>query len=289
MKQINQLIHCTKTIERLKSILENGLFTSYNKEDFFDETVLVPMISFSNVLFRDLGNNETMDYGSYGIAVNRDKFTFKHDLNPVLYFKNESEIGEGIKKVFFDSIIVEILPFVKEFYQRTNGHCGDFLSKIGISNLSTEALNIIGSINENTPDEVFGFYKSIFEKVFLLSRNQILISKPCKIENAQGEFIAYNEREWRKSFFDLNYVKQTDGKGNENPLYKSIINSPKPHIKEEKYSLKISLNELTNIFVENESDVEEISNFLKRHLNFEPSNGFVSTLDNLKKKETAEL
>ena len=54
MKEINQIIHITNSIDILKSILKNGFYTSYAKEKFGNKNILIPMLSFSNILFRDI-------------------------------------------------------------------------------------------------------------------------------------------------------------------------------------------------------------------------------------------
>lgn len=82
MKEINQIIHITKSLEIIKSILINGFYTSYAKETFNGKNILIPMISFSNILFRDIGENEVVDYGKYGIVFDRDYIIDKFNLNP---------------------------------------------------------------------------------------------------------------------------------------------------------------------------------------------------------------
>lgn len=120
MKQINQIIHLTNSKDILKSILKNGFYTSYAKEKFGNQNVLIPMISFANILFRDIGENEVIDYGTYGIVFNRDYIISRFDLNPVFYVKNESEIEEIFPYNFQTSIIPQTLHLAKEFYIKCN-------------------------------------------------------------------------------------------------------------------------------------------------------------------------
>ena len=100
MKEINQIIHITKNIDILKSILKYGFYTSYAKEKFGNKNILIPMISFSNILFRDIGDDEVVDYGNYGVVFDRDDVIEKFDLNPVFYVKNVSELND----IFSDNL-----------------------------------------------------------------------------------------------------------------------------------------------------------------------------------------
>ncbi|MBI2258597.1 MAG: hypothetical protein HYU67_06815 [Flavobacteriia bacterium] len=287
MKQINQLVHMTKSFESLKSILKDGIHTSYNLEIFCAENILVPMISFSNILYRDIGEKEVVEYGSYAVVVERDNFSKIFDLNPVSYFQENSTIAKGIKYNYENALIPQILDDVKKFYLDTKGCCGTYLQNIAIKPLSEDAKSLINSIDENTSDSIINAYKRIFEKIFINSRNQILTSKPFKVNDKIGkEWIAYNEREWRKSYFDLNYIREFTPKGFINSKYDEIIKSRKPHLKEKEYSLQIPLSEIRNIIVTSTEEIQELRNFINFDLNKEIDCKLISTLENLKKIES---
>ncbi|RKN19227.1 hypothetical protein D7035_13945, partial [Aquimarina sp. AD1] len=116
MKEINQIIHLTESIEVIKSILSSGFYTSYAKEVFNGKNILIPMISFANILFRDIGENEVVNYGKYGIVFERDSIIKKFDLNPVFYVKNKSDLETTFKTNFENSIIPQTLKVAKDFY-----------------------------------------------------------------------------------------------------------------------------------------------------------------------------
>jgi hypothetical protein len=144
MKEVNQLIHLTRNITRLKSILKNGLYTSYNKEILADKNVLIPMISFCNVLFRDLGKNEVIDYGSYGIVIDRTYAIEILGLNPVLYLYSNSVVEDSFKYNFESTALPQALEVIKTIYQGCN--CEKVTDHILIEPLNLEVKNLINSI-----------------------------------------------------------------------------------------------------------------------------------------------
>ena len=152
MKEINQIIHVTKNIDTLKSILKNGFYTSYAKEKFGDKNILIPMISFSNILFRDIGENEVVNYGNYGVVFNRDYIIEKFNLNPVFYVKNVSELNDIFLYNFQTSIIPQTLQIAKKFY--VDCKCEKFSEHIKINPITEEIKSLIDSLDENVNDEV---------------------------------------------------------------------------------------------------------------------------------------
>jgi hypothetical protein len=191
MKQINQIVHLTDSKEVLKSILENGFFTSYAKEKFGKQNVLIPMISFANILFRDIGEKEVIDYGKYGIVFDRDYIIEKFDLNPVFYVKNESEIEEIFPYNFQTSIIPQTLHLAKDFYIKSN--CKTYSEYICINPISDEVKHLLDTLDKDVNDDFIHSIKVIFENYFLNTMKQILLLKPFKVENKEGVTkIAYN-------------------------------------------------------------------------------------------------
>lgn len=287
MKQVNQLIHATKDKEILKSILKNGLHTSYAKEEFCGENILIPMISFSNVLFRDLGDDELIDYGNYAIVIDRDLGWEKYQLNPVMYVSTNSNIAQSVKNNFYKSIFPQVLDLVKQDIIETKNCCGNLLERIGIKpELDEKVKNLINAIDDKTSDAMIESIKELFADVFENSIIQLLVIKPYKVRDGKGkEWIAYNDREWRKSFFDLNFIREFTPHGEKNKDYEKWIDTDKPHLKDEKYTLKIDLKDIKNIIVEKEEEIEEIETFIKQELQYDIPKGIINTLENLKKIE----
>lgn len=288
MKTINQLIHSTENIENLKSILKNGLHTSYAKEVFCEENILIPMISFSNILYRDIGSNEVVNYGNYGIVIERELALTKYGLNPVIYVNEDSEVAKSVKYNFDQSKLPLILNYIKDWYSNTNNYCGSFLENVKIKPLNAEMRNLIDSIDSSTSSELLNAYKIIFENIFVNSQKQILLIKPYRVKDKKGkEWIAYNEREWRKSFFQKNFIKEFTLKGEKDLEYMEWHEKAKPHFKEDDFTLKISTEDIIQIIVNTDEDVMEIEDYLKNE-DLHIKEGVVSTLQKLKEIELNE-
>jgi len=274
LKEINQIIHLTESIDILKSIIKNGFYTSYAKETFNGKNILIPMISFSNILFRDIGKNEVVDYGKYGIVFDRDTIIKKFDLNPVFYVKNESDLETTFKTNFENSIIPQTLKVAKDFY--TDCNCEKFTDHININPISNEVKDLLNTLDKNVNDDFINSLKTIFENYFVNSLKQMLVLKPYTVENKSSETkIAYNEREWRKSYFELNFISEFTPKGEINKEFQKWINTSKPHYTE-KYVQKFDLSDVKLIYVENENEVKDLNNFIK--LNFLNQSIHIKTL-----------
>ncbi|WP_126337190.1 abortive infection system antitoxin AbiGi family protein [Kaistella antarctica] len=280
MKQINQIIHLTNSKEVLKSILKNGFYTSYANEIFGKESILIPMISFSNILFRDIGESEVVNYGSYGIVFERDYAIEQFDLNPVIYVKNQSEMSDVFSYNFETSIIPQVLHVAKKFSIDSKGET--FSNHISIKPISDEVKNLLDTVDENVNDDFLLSIQKIFENYYVNTLKQVLLLKAFKVENKVGELkIAYNEREWRKSFFDLNHIRQFKPNGTLNEEYEMIINKQKPHFTVDNV-LPIEVGNIKYVYVETDSEVEEMQHFIRENFDVPVQ---VSTLLELQKSE----
>ena len=274
MKEINQIIHLTASIDIVKSILKNGFYTSYARENFNGKNILIPMISFSNILFRDIGKNEVVDYGKFGIVFDRDTIIQKFELNPVFYVKNGSDLETTFKTNFENSIIPQTLKVAKDFY--TDSNCEKFTDHINFQPINAEIKELLNTLDKNVNDDFLNSLKLIFESYFVNSIKQMLVLKPYSVENKDGETkIAYNEREWRKSYFELNFISEITPQGEVNKEYEKWTNTTKPHYTE-KYVQKFDLNDVKLIYVENEIEVKDLNNFLE--LNFPNQSIDIKTL-----------
>ena len=288
MKEINQLIHLTRNLSRLKSILKKGLYTSYNKEVLADKNVLIPMISFCNVLFRDLGKNEVLDYGSYGIVIERTYGIIDLGLNPVLYLYSNSVVENSFKYNFESTTLPQALEVIKTIYKGCN--CEKVTDHIQIEPLNIEVKNLINSIDKNTNDNLINSLKELFAKLFENTVNQVVLSKPYKVftKKVLGK-IAFNEREWRKSFFNLPFITEFKPTGEINQKYLDWIQTKKPHFKDDTYTLKIPLNKIKYIIVKNDEDIEKIMTFISTNKIGHISKEKIKTLKQLKEIEHNSL
>lgn len=283
MKNVNQLLHQTEDIEILKSILENGLYSSFTLEHFSEKNMLIPMISFSNIQFRDIGKQEVVNYGSYGIGIDRET-GIELGLNPVIYTYGNSIIVKGMENNFQFSILPQTLSIAKDFSKRSNGAI--MTDHITFNPFPSEIKDLFNSISKDTSDELLASIKNLFEKVFENSYHQILLAKPYKTTNKQGEsFIAYNEREWRKSFFDLNSINEYKPNGKIDDEFIKWKETTKPHFTDNEHTLKIPIEKLKFIVVENETEIQLIREFLLKRYDNIPNTLKIDTLDNFKNRE----
>ena len=284
MKEINQIIHVTKNIDTLKSILKNGFYTSYAKEKFGDKNILIPMISFSNILFRDIGENEVVNYGNYGVVFNRDYIIEKFNLNPVFYVKNVSELNDIFLYNFQTSIIPQTLQIAKKFY--VDCKCEKFSEHIKINPITEEIKSLIDSLDENVNDEFIHSLKIIFENYYTNTLKHALLLKPYKVVTKNEETkIAYNEREWRKSFFDLNFIYEIKPDGTKNEEYIQWNKKNKPHYTE-KYIQSFDLSDVISIYVNEDSEIIEMEKFITENFNEKIE---IYTLQQLKEIENKKI
>ncbi|RKN04360.1 hypothetical protein D7035_21835, partial [Aquimarina sp. AD1] len=156
---------------------------------------------------------------------------------------------------------------------------------INFNPISNEVKNLLNTLDKNVNDEFINSLKIIFENYYENSLKQMLILKPYSVENKSGETkIAYNEREWRKSFFDLNFISEITPKGEKNKEYEKWINTSKPHYKE-KYIQNFELSDIKLIYVENEQEINDLHDFIKE--NFGNKTVEVKTLTECKNIENA--
>jgi hypothetical protein len=281
MKEINQIIHLTNSKEILESILKNGFYTSYNSENFGKRNILIPMISFANILFRDIGENEVVDYGKYGIVFDRDFAIKKFDLNPVFYVKNDTDIDLAFKYNFENSIVPQTLKIFKNAYvEKDIKNVTDYIS---INPISEEIKNLLNTLDKNVNDDFLQSLKVIFENYFVNSLKQALLLKPFKVQNKAGVTkIAYNEREWRKSFFNLHFISEHKPDGTKNEKYTEWLNTKKPHYTNENV-LNFELSDVKSIYVTKQIEIEELKKFIVD--NFGTCEIEINTLEQFKSQE----
>jgi hypothetical protein len=268
MQEINQLIHCTSTLDNLKSILKNGIHTSYASEIFTKRKAIVPMISFSNILFRDLGELEVVNYGNYGISIERDSSIEKYGLNPVIYYKSGDIIEESMYDAFYDNLHLSLINMIKskiEISPETPFVFSEFLSLE--PKPKQEIIQVFDNIDITTSNKLIESIYNISQKNAGLAMQQLLLSKPLIVKMQNGSRkVAYNEREWRKSYLELGLHFEYDLEGNKESEYENIVKMKKPHLKEDKYTMKIPIADIQKIFVKDKSEIDEILEFIQKEI-----------------------
>ena len=201
-----------------------------------------------------------------------------------MYLYENGIVEKGIKDNFDFSILPQTLEIVKDFYKKCD--CQNITDHINFNPLPEEVKNLINSISVKTDDKVISSIKELFGSVFENSYRQILLAKPYKIKTKSGdERIAYNEREWRKSFFDLHFVYELKPNGEINPDFTKWTNTPKPHLIEANYTFKIPIDLIKYIIVEKDEEKSVMERFIKNNFDSFPTSIEIETLKKFKENE----
>lgn len=97
------IFHFTKDLDRLCSILQNGLIPNYCSENLYRNdnisiTLGIPMVSFCDIpLSRTYIH--TREYGEYCIGL-ATEYAEAHNINPVLYVSDDQIIRDAFPSVF---------------------------------------------------------------------------------------------------------------------------------------------------------------------------------------------
>lgn len=257
MKTVDYLYHFTRGgIPTIISILKNGFCPSYAVESLQKKKILLPMISFSNVLLRDVGEQEVLNYGSYAIGVTRE-WGIINGLDPVIYTHEEGELKKAFDKYIENSVLLSSLEKYKDHYKKMSDSGLLFSKHVRVSNTSPQAMALIdslikqGSFNE----EVLINVSRVSEENFRNSKKLLNLMKPYEVyDKAGNKFIAYNDREWRKTFEDLGFIdSETDA-----DQFIQMSKAPKPHITDVKYKTWLLLEDIRVIIVENSNEVQSL-------------------------------
>jgi hypothetical protein len=254
MNTIDTLYYFTSK-ETLENIISDGFKPSYANERFGDWNILIPMVSFSNVLLRDIGHDQVLSYGEFGIGFSR-LWGIQNNINPVVYSFNEGVTAKAIKAYLDNSVLISRISSYKENLKKFSDHkCGPFSKRISVSNTSKESMDIIDYLSMQFNEELVDIISRYGQVNFEQTKTLILLAKPYEVENNDGEkFIAYNDREWRKTYPQLDFILDSE------ESYQEMKNRKKPHLIEEEYRLNFDLTDISVIVVEKESDIEEIKN-----------------------------
>ncbi|SNY99542.1 abortive infection system antitoxin AbiGi family protein [Flagellimonas pacifica] len=262
MKQVDTLLHFTNNFEILKKILKEGFKASYAMESLGRRRILVPMVSFSNLLFRDIGEHEVVNYGHYGIGIRRED-ALKLDINPVIYLYENSQIDRAIQTLVDLTIIPQLLEDLKAFTQ-IEGFT-KITDQITFNPLLDEVRELVNSIDSTTSDQLISAIAKYSRKAHENVYHQILLSKPYRVKNKNGDVrIAYNEREWRKGFAHLGFIFEKNFKGLENADFQKWTGTPKPHFNQPENILSVSIEQISHIVLAHENEIPQMRTYLQQ-------------------------
>jgi hypothetical protein len=276
-------------IKKLECILKDGFMPSYAEETISQREFLQPMVSFSNILLRDVGEGELIHYGHRAIGLSRDWGT-KNNINPVIYNYHESIQSKALEYSFFESIIPNAILSDQKMLSNVisiNQCCGGFSKNISSSyqgkGISQEMNKIIDSLTEETSPMLIKALNEYLIKIQKNAFNIAFLTKPYKVKLKGGGIgIAYNDREWRKIYPDLGMVFKYEAdkeevKENIRKEYKNMKAKPKPHLRDEDYRLKFDLENIKVIVVKYQKEIDEIIQFMSRIFNKHKLNSLIES------------
>jgi hypothetical protein len=171
LKKTNTLFHTLTQFDYLKQIVQDkGFKASYADEIISELNVKILMVSFSNVA---LFESETqINYGRYSIGLSLS-WGKQKGLQPVLYTYSDSTMGRTFFENYFISEKDQTILTILDEKERESQNIGLILD--------------LRQIAEN-------------------SKKMLLYLKEDIVKNKKGdEFKAYNDREWRFVYEDIDH------------------------------------------------------------------------------------
>jgi hypothetical protein len=259
-KEIDALWHITN-LPGLDGIIENGLKPSYARETLGGQQILVAMISLSNILIRDLGKDQVIHYGDYGIAFSRD-WGILNGFNPVLYTHDTGALAKNTKvlteNAAFLAVLQDIKPAIKKMSDEGTGPFSTHGQIDGVSEDGTAIFNYFtqkGKYDETLLQHISNLARAIHAA----NKVNIKLTKPYKVINSNRDvFIAYNDREWRRIYDDLEILFETE------TAFKEWKDKSKPHFSTEPYLITFKLEDIKAILIHQESDRDHVLKKLKK-------------------------
>lgn len=259
IKAVEYISHfCEK--EPIKKILNEGFKPSYANEKFQDFNALIPMISFSNILLRDVGKDEVLSYGDYAIAFTRE-WGISKGLNPVIYTHESGVLKESHNVIFEHTFFLQYLREHGEIFEELSKEQKKISEKYSFSNLTEESIKMLDYLSCNYNEELFNAICNHAKAIFEENLKIVSLMKNFKVSNKAGQmFVAYNDREWRKTYTSLEFILQ--GVDDENIDYKKWCKEKKPHFNEEEYRLTFDIEDVKAILVKEECEIVEMQEYL---------------------------
>lgn len=253
LKQVDYLFHFTKTTEALKKIFQHGFKPSYANEKLADRNIKVPMVSFSNILIRDVGEKEVIYYGGYAICMARE-WAIKNRINPVVYTYNDGLLYNALNTFIDNSTFLAFLNDLKEKIKEISDcKCGPISKMMKLTNTSAESVAMLDYLSMHYNEELIQIVSKHSKTFHDTNLAIITLTKPYKVTTAEGkEFIAYNDREWRKLYPDLSFLVE------ESEDYKKWDKEAKPHFHKDPYLLEFAIQDVKAVLVDKETDIADL-------------------------------
>ena len=259
LKRIDYLYHFTKDLNILVEIFKRGFKTSYAKETLADKNIIVPMVSFSNILLRDVGTDEVLNYGDYAICLSRE-WGLANDINPVVYTYENGLLYNALSTFLYNSVFLSKIQKYKTYLKKfSDCKCGPFSKRIHLTNTPKEVMDILDHLSTKYDENLVEILSNHAKTIYETNMPILTLTKQYKVTNGQGaEFIAYNDREWRKLFSDLKIHFEGDSE------YEKWTKTPKPHFNDKPYLLTYNIEDIKAILVKSKDEIDIVINELKK-------------------------
>jgi hypothetical protein len=273
------LFHFTSSLELLKSILTQKFKITYCHETYTldgqEHDYYYPMVSFCDIPL-SAARKQMSTYGSYAIGLNKN-WAIKHNLNPVIYIDQNSEIGKDINttlkqmqiwmdgyKQVRDNIILTLSGDLKQCVSDimpdlTNYEASKPLVREKLIELSEKVNQAQDSLKSMS--STFANFRPLFQSYIPIYRYIKNYDGLLKREGKKPQhYRYYDEREWR-------YAPSNFGPDVKSSLtaleYKNrkIEQSVKPYIMDQ--YLTFNSQDISYLLVKTNSDIPK----LIKHIN----------------------
>lgn len=258
LKPIDNLFHFTKSFDVIVDIFQHGFKPSYANEGLAGRNIKVAMVSFSNILLRDVGDEEVLSYGQYAVCLSRE-WGIRNQVNPVLYTFAEGNLENSISTLIENSLFLKHVTNFKDLIEKYSGaQKGEPISKhMKLDGTSKEVNDMLDYLSVKYDEDLIGIVSRLSSKTNDTNFRIVQLTKSYKVKDKEGkEFIAYNDREWRKVYDDLPFVMEGS------PEFEKWEKTDKPHFDKDPYLLKFDLIDVRAVMVRDEAEIDKMISFL---------------------------
>jgi hypothetical protein len=170
-------------------------------------------------------------------------------------------LKEAHKTIFEHTFFLQYLKEHGEIFEELSKEQKKISEKYSFSNLTEESIKILDYLSCNYNEELFNAICNHAKAIFDENLKIVSLMKNFKVSNKDGQmFVAYNDREWRKTYPSLKFILQdVDG---ENTDYNKWCETEKPHFNEIEYRLKFDIEDVKAILVKEKHEIIEMQGYL---------------------------
>jgi hypothetical protein len=201
---------------------------------------------------RDIGEQEVINYGSYAVAMTRE-WGIKHYVNPVVYTYDDGLLYNAVNALIETSTFLKSLHSLKDNLKDfSDCNCGPASKRIRLTNTSKEAMDIFDFLSMNYNEELVHIISSHSKSIHETNLTIVSLTKPYRVVAGNDkEFIAYNDREWRKLYSNRVLFEENDE-------FNKWTSDNKPHFHKDPYLLQFDIHDVKAVMVAKDEEVEDL-------------------------------